>query len=189
MITIEKLEKELKENNLQSIYLLYGEETFLLDSCVKKIKNLFGELVKGINYIEIDDTNLGELIQDIETPAFGFDKKLIIVKNTELFKREIKKKGAGFVDLRDKINDYIKENYDIIKETIVLVFIEESVDKGKLLNTMDEISATICNFEEQSLLTIIARLKAICKAYKVNADDNTIRYLTEAVRTKNAKSN
>ena len=91
MISIENLEKDLKANNLKSIYLLYGEETFLLDSCVKKIKNLFGELVKGINYIEIDDTNLGELIQDIETPAFGFDKKLIIVKNTELFKREVKR--------------------------------------------------------------------------------------------------
>ena len=48
---------------------------------------------------------------------------------------------------------------------------------------MEELGATICNFEEQSLPTIIARLKAICKAYKVNVDDNTIRYLTEAVRT------
>lgn len=182
-LTIEKLEKELKENNLQSIYLLYGEENFLLDLCVKKIKKIFGELVKGINYIEIDDTNLGELIQDIETPAFGFDKKLIIVKNTELFKREVKRKGASFVNLRDKINDYIKENYDVIKDTVILVFIEESVDKGKFLNTMEQIGATTCNFEEQSLATIIARLKAICKAYKVNVDDNTIRYLTEAVRT------
>lgn len=183
MISIENLEKDLKANNLKSIYLLYGEETFLLDSCVKKIKNIFGELIKGINYIEIDDTNLGELIQDIETPAFGFEKKLIIVKNTELFKREVKRKGASFVNLRDKINNYIKENYDIIKDTVILVFIEESVDKGKLLNTMEELDATICNFEEQSLPTIIARLKAICKAYKVNVDDNTIRYLTEAVRT------
>lgn len=183
MITIEKLEKELKENNLQSIYLLYGEETFLLDSCVKKIKKIFGELVKGINYIEIDDTNLAELTQDIETPAFGFDKKLIIVKNTELFKREVKKKGAGFADLRDKINNYIKENYEMMKDIVTLVFIEESVDKGKMLNTFEEISATICSFEEQNLSTIIVRLKAICKAYKVNVDDNTIKYLTEAVRT------
>lgn len=182
-MTIEELEKGLKQGKLDSIYLLYGEETFLLDSCVKKIKNIFGELIKGINYIEIDDTNLGELIQDIETPAFGFEKKLIIVKNIELFKREVKRKGAGFLNLRDKINDYIKENYDIIKDTVILVFIEESVDKGKLLNTMEELGATICNFEEQSLPTIIARLKAICKAYKVNVDDNTIRYLTEAVRT------
>ena len=79
MISIENLEKELKNNNLKSIYLLYGEELFLLESSLKKIKTLFGEKIKGINYITIDDTNIGQLIADIETPAFGYEKKLIIV--------------------------------------------------------------------------------------------------------------
>ena len=43
MITVENLEKELKTGKLNSIYLLYGEEIFLLESCLKKIKNNFGE--------------------------------------------------------------------------------------------------------------------------------------------------
>lgn len=64
-MTIEELEKRLKNNNLDSLYLLYGEETFLLESCLKKIKSLFGELVKGINYVEIYDTNLESLIAEI----------------------------------------------------------------------------------------------------------------------------
>ena len=42
-MTIQELEKELKEGKLNSIYLLYGEERFLLESDVKKIKKLFGE--------------------------------------------------------------------------------------------------------------------------------------------------
>lgn len=64
-MTVEELEKTLKNNELNSIYLLYGEETFLLENALKKIKNLFGEIVKGINYIEIDDSNLNSLISDI----------------------------------------------------------------------------------------------------------------------------
>lgn len=44
-MTIVELEKELKENKLNSIYLLFGEETFLLESSFKKIKKLFGEIV------------------------------------------------------------------------------------------------------------------------------------------------
>lgn len=84
-MTIEELEKKLKQGQLDSLYLLYGEETFLLENCLKKIKNLFGELVKGINYVEVDDTNLQNLIYEIETPAFGYEKKLIIVKNTRPF--------------------------------------------------------------------------------------------------------
>ena len=55
---IEELEKELKNEKLSSLYLLYGEEKFLLENSLKKIKNLFGECLKGINYITIDYTNL-----------------------------------------------------------------------------------------------------------------------------------
>lgn len=44
-MTIHELEKELKMENLNSLYLLYGEETFLLESSLKKIKKLFGEII------------------------------------------------------------------------------------------------------------------------------------------------
>ena len=89
---LEDFEKELKTEKLDSLYLLYGEERFLLENCLKKIKKIFGETLKGINYIEIDETSLNEIISDIETPPFGFEKKLIIAKNTGLFKKESKKK-------------------------------------------------------------------------------------------------
>ena len=70
-----------------SVKLLFGEETYLLETKLKKLKKSFGELIKGINYIQIDDTNVSELISDIETPAFGYEKKLIIARNTGLFKK------------------------------------------------------------------------------------------------------
>lgn len=182
MVTPEELEKKLKTTNqLDSVYLLYGEELYLLENALKKIRTTFGEVVKGINDITIDDTNVGELIADIETPAFGFEKKLIIVRNTELFKREVKKKGAKFAEIRDKIVDYVKEHADTIQEMVVLVFVEQSVDKGKLLSALESIGATICNFERQKPNQIIARLKAICKAYQVKAEEETLRYLLECV--------
>ena len=90
MLSVENLEKELKNGNLQNLYLLYGEELFLLESSLKKIKNLFGECIKGINYIKIDETNCSEIIEDIETPSFGYEKKLIIARNKK--RRNIKYK-------------------------------------------------------------------------------------------------
>ena len=39
---IEELEKELRTGRLHGIYLLYGEETFLLENCLKSIKKIFG---------------------------------------------------------------------------------------------------------------------------------------------------
>lgn len=82
LVAIENLEKELKTGKLDNIYLLYGEETFLLETCLKKIKNNFGTLVSGINYVKIDANNINTLISEIGTPAFGYETKLIIVRDS-----------------------------------------------------------------------------------------------------------
>ena len=101
-MTIEELEKNLRTGNLDSIYLLYGEEQYLLEQSVKKIKKNFGELVNGINYIQMDEKNIETLISDIETPAFGYPKKLIIVKNSGLFKKEARGKKKDEKQTKNK---------------------------------------------------------------------------------------
>ncbi len=159
-MTIETLEKELKEGKLNEIYLFYGQETYLIDTTL----------------------NIEQLISNLQTPCFGYPKKLVVVKNVGLFKREIKKKGANFADTRDKICEYLKENSDIIKSDNILIFIEESVDKGKMLTCLEDIDASVCNFEHQKMPNLVARLKAICKAYKVNIEDSTLKYFIECVR-------
>lgn len=62
------------------VYLLYGEERYLLENKIKRIKKEFGEIVQGINYIQIDETTVDNIISDIETPAFGYKKKMILAK-------------------------------------------------------------------------------------------------------------
>lgn len=183
MLTIENLEKELKNEELQSLYLLYGEELYLLETILKKIKSLFGEAVKGINYIHIDETNCQELIADIETPSFGYEKKLIIVKNAGLLKKEGKRKNAELVALREKVNAYIKENIEIIKTSVVLVFVEEEVDtKQELYTTLDKLGV-VCKFDYQKPIQIEKRMQAICKAYQVKIEASTLRYFIECCGT------
>ena len=183
MLTIENLEKELKENKLNSLYLLYGEELFLLENSLRKIKTLFGDVVKGINFISIDETNIGELISDIETPAFGYEKKLIIARNTGILKKEGKRKNAELTKLKEKINEYLNENIKIINESVVLVCVEEEADsKQELYKTIDKLG-TVCKFDYQKPIQIEKRLKAICNGYKVQIDSATIQYLIECCGT------
>ena len=181
MMTIENLEKDLKQGKLNSIYLLYGEEIFLLESCLKKIKNNFGDRQLGVNEIKIDESNANELISDIETPAFGYDKKLIIARNTMLFKKEGKKIG-GNTELINKIAEYIKENKNLIDEAVVLVFIEEEVEKNTLYKVLEQIGI-VCEFQELKPIQIIPRLKQISNAYKVQVDDSTLHYFVECCGT------
>lgn len=177
-MTVENLEKELKQGILNSIYLFYGEELYLLENSVRRIKKLFGELLLGINYVQINETNINNLISDIETPAFGYDKKLIIVKNANLLKRERKSNQKNNSDLQDKLAKYIKENVDIIKNTTVLIFIEEDISKCSLVKVIEE-NGVVCNFERLKPIDIKKRIKAICFAYKVNIDDKTLQLFLE----------
>ena len=73
------LENDIKNQNLHSIYVLYGDEEYLKQEYLKKIKKVFGELSLGINYILLDETNIDTLITNIETLSFGYEKKLIVV--------------------------------------------------------------------------------------------------------------
>lgn len=188
MLSIEELEKGLKEKQLNSIYLLYGEERFVLETNVKKIKNLFGEQIKGINYILLDETNIENITSDIESPAFGYEKKLIIIKNSGLFKKSKKKTEDDTENLKsDKslqsnLSKYIKTNISIINESVILVFIEEEVEKNSLYKTIDELGI-VCNFEKLKPIQITKRLKSICNAYKVNVDDATLNYIIETCGT------
>ena len=189
-----------------AIYLYYGEETYLLETKLKKLKKDFGELVQGINYIQIDDTNAEELISDLETPAFGFPKKLIIAKNTGLFKKEkktsskttkskttkastdekgTKKKSTTSQDklpLPEKIAQYIEQNANEINDTVELIFVEEEADKNTLYQTIEKVGE-VKEFTLLKLPELIANLKKIANAYQVTIDDNTAKYLVECCGT------
>lgn len=176
-----------------AIKLFYGEEAYLLEARVKKIKKEFGEQISGINYIQIDETNVEQLIQELETPAFGFEKKLVIAKNTGLFKKErkttaktktTKKKNVqdAKMPLQEKIAMYLQENKEEIELTIELLFVEQEAEKNTLYQTIEKIGE-VKEFALLKLPEIVANLKKVCMAYQVQMDDATAKYLVECCGT------
>ena len=177
-----------------AIYLLYGEETYLLETRVKKIKKDFGEQVLGINYIQIDETNVDSLISNLETPSFGFQKKLIIAKNTGLFKKEKKSTNKAKTEkkkskqenenmpIQEKIANYLQQNQKELNDTVDLIFIEQEVEKNSLYNVIEKIGE-VKEFALLKLPELITNIKKICNAYKVTIDDNSAKYLVECSGT------
>ena len=168
-----------------SVKLLYGEETYLLETRLKRIKKEFGELVKGINYIQIDESNASELIDDIETPAFGFPKKLIVARNSGLFKKEKKTaKGQELAQnkLIEKVANYINENAELINEAVELVFVEETVEKNTLYKEIEN-NGEVLSFQLLKLPELISNIQKICNAYKVKIDNGTAKYFVETCGT------
>ena len=167
---------------MESLYLFYGEETYLIEDSIKKIKKGFKELVDGINLIKIDESNIGGLLSNIETPCFGFDKKLIIVKNSGILKKEGKKKNTYLSNLADKVAEYIKENIETIIQDNVIIFVEEDVEKNSLYKVI-EANGKVCNYAPEKLPDLIKRIKAISAAYKVQISDADSKYLVECCGT------
>lgn len=150
-------------------YLLFGEDMFLLEQFVKKIKKAFGETQQGINFIQVVESNVNNIISDIETPAFGFEKKLIIAKNCGLFT----KKNM----LADKISDYLLENDTSDTE---LVFIEEKAEKNSLYSTIEK-SGMVKEFKELRMPELIKQVRAISNGYGVQINENNAQYFIECV--------
>ena len=177
-MTYDLLEKELNSDKpLASIYLFYGEEKYLLDNALKKIKKRFGELLQGINYILLDESLIQDLIYNIESPAFGFDKKLIIVKNSGLFKKDGRKKSGS--PIQEKIAEYLNTN-DL--EDVTIVFIEESVDKNTVYEAVLQ-KGVVTEFAELNEFALSRKLKQIASLYKVQISDSNLKYLIEVCGT------
>ena len=168
-----------------AIQLFYGEETYLLETRLKKIKKQFGELVKGINFVQIDASNAQELISDIETPAFGFPTKLIVARNTGLFKKE-KKTAKGpelaMQNLSNKIAEYVEENISLINEAVELVFVEETAEKNNLYKAIEK-NGKVTEFALLKLPELVQNIQKICVAYQVKIDNGTAKYFIEACGT------
>lgn len=175
----DSLERELN-SELKSIYLIYGEEQYLVQMALKKIKKKFGDLVLGINYIVLDESNIDTLISNIEMPAFGYDKKLIVIKNSGLFKKDGRKKNA--TPIQEKIGKYISDNLDIINEGTILVFIEETADKNSVYDIIER-TGIVCKIDYLKLPQLVQKLKKICYLYKVNTSDVVLNYLVETSGT------
>ena len=155
------------------VYLLFGEDEYLRNEYLKKIKKTFGDMQLGINYNAIDETNVMQIISDIETPAFGFEKKLIIAKDTGLFKKKN--------NFSDKVAIYLEENVANLQD-VELVFVDQEVEKNKLYNTIQKIGK-VEEFKEQKMPQLITKVKSISKAYNVEIQENVAQYFIECVGT------
>ncbi len=179
-IKYEILEKELSSQELKSIYLLYGNEKYLMDTILKKIKKKFGELVQGINYVIIDETNAKDLIYNMEVPAFGYERKLILIKNTSLFQKDGRKKEP--TDFQKEVAHYLEKNFESVQEMATLVFLEEAVDKNIVYDVIHK-NGIVCKIDELKTPQLIAKLKNICSLYEVTCEESVLHNLLETSGT------
>ncbi len=114
------IDNDIKRQEFKKVYLLYGEERYLIRQYRDKLKYALTNPDDTMNFssFEGDDLNVKEIIDLAETLPFFADRRVILIEDSKLFK-----KGG------DELGDYMAE----LPETTYFVFVEEEVDKRSKL--------------------------------------------------------
>lgn len=148
-----ELREQLKTSRLKNVYVLSGEERFLVDHYLGEIKKaVLGDDKNGLNLVRFEGkTEVGSIIDACDTfPVFA-EKKLVIIKNSNLL--AARKKGAPEQDddeeggARDeeggdthgtaedeggagnKAQDALKQYIPNLPAFAFLVMLEDNIDK------------------------------------------------------------
>ena len=113
---MKSLNEDMRSGQFKSVYLLYGEESYLKKQYRDRMTKAVIPDGDTMNYAyyEGKGINPAELIDLAETMPFFAERRLIVFENTGFFK-------SGGNDLAD----YIKE----MPESACFLFVENEVDK------------------------------------------------------------
>ena len=141
MIGVAKLKQQLKQQDIRGLYLFCGEESYLIDTYVKRLCHLLVDpSLRDFNYsfYNEDNESYEAFSNDLEAYPTMAERKLIVLKNTRLMKlAEYQKPLAA--------------QLSGLPPYVVLVIVEEDVSKIKkaLLQTI-EANGQLVEFKKQS---------------------------------------
>lgn len=119
-MSMEELKAQLKSKELGNLYLLFGEEGYLIRQYLDVLEKIIVQPgFESMNKVVLEGkVEAQAVIDNSETLPVFAEKKLVLVKNSGFF-------GGKAKSGRDRIADYFKS---VPKETC-LVFVEQEVDK------------------------------------------------------------
>ena len=113
------LNQDIKNHTFKPVYCLYGEEAFLKQSYKNQLKAaILGEDTMNFQSFYGKDVDVGEVISLADTMPFFAEKRLILIENSGLFKKDA-----------EPLASYLSR----MPESTVLLFVEEQVDKRNKL--------------------------------------------------------
>lgn len=124
----EILKRSIKDKDIGSLYLFYGTEDYLKRNYTNYIEeNILTDEFRLMNKVVLEGkVTPAAIIGNCETPPIFCDRKLVVVKNSGLFKS--KKKGDGTVK-KAKTDDELAQFLPNVPRDACLIFIEPEIDK------------------------------------------------------------
>lgn len=163
---MQRITQDIKTGQLQQIYLLYGEEAYLVRQYRDRLlaAMLGGGDPMNVNRYEGKGVSIPEIIDMAETLPFFSDRRVILLENTELCK------SGG-----EKLSEYLKSP----AETSSFILTEREVDKRSSLYKTIKKSGYAAEFGRQDANTLQKWVLGILKKENKQISSSTLQSFLE----------
>lgn len=152
------IKKDLASSSFKNIYLLYGEETYLVDYYAKKIVEANTDAdTKDFNLMKVS----GKIPEESETDSFAesypfmSEKKVLYIRGSAMFK-----------SANDAQKKYWCSFFENIPDYLIVVFAETDINKNSVIYKRLGKDARICEFKYNKPGALASWITNILKSEK-----------------------
>ena len=164
-----EMKRQIRDNELKPLYLLFGEETYLRDLYCERIAAKIPDAgFEEFNRIKLEgaDLPLSEYDDAIESFPMMTDKRLILIKDSGIFKAP-----------KDEVKKFWLEKFSRLADDTVIVFSEKDVDKRSATYKAAAKAGMAVEFEYLSEADLVTWVVKQCLDAKVKIDKSSAYYL------------
>ncbi|MEG6612281.1 DNA polymerase III subunit delta [Pseudoclostridium thermosuccinogenes] len=183
--SIEELKADIKNNKIRKAYIFYGPEEYLKKYYLGSIENLLlSKEMEQLNKIVIEGKcEQSKIIEACETMPVFSERKIVLVKNSGLFKAS-KKQDAGSTKTKGK-GSAKNPDEDLVlyienmPAYTCLIFYEEEIDKRVKLADAVKKNGLIVEFPLQKPVDLAKWVIKVLKSYHKEIDMMTASQLVD----------
>ena len=164
-----ELKKQIRDNKLGNLYLFFGDEIYIKDSYIKKLKDIITDGgFPDFNHIIIDDKNISfaDIDDALESFPMMTEQKLVIIKNSDIFYKA-----------KEDTKEFWTNRLKNIPEYVTLIFDENELDKRSSLYKTLTKSGLDVEFEYLSEADMVSWIEREVRNSKKTISRNNAQYM------------
>ncbi len=164
------LDKEIMDGKLRPVYLLYGEETYLLDRAFKSLsEKALGDGLADFNYdmFHARDKTAAEVVSISNTLPMMADRRLVVLKGVDTWRKEE----------QTKLVPYLSDP----SPTTCLILLASGVDKRRDWAKAAGKAGAIVEFKHPYMDRMHQQVRGMARGMGKNIDQQSASLLVELV--------
>lgn len=164
-----ELKKQIRDNTIGNLYLFFGDEVYIKDIYIGKIKEIIKDAgFPDFNHIVIDEKDVSfDVIDDaLESFPMMTEQKLVIIKNSGIFYKA-----------NETVKEYWSNRLKDIPDYVTLLFDETELDKRSSLYKLLQKSGMAVEFEYLSETDMVSWIEREARKYKKTISRNNAQYM------------